>query len=804
MCKNNTFKRSVSLIFMTLSVAATLSATVTYELNGGWTNDYGWQNKGDMFAAFMTDAGAKNFNTLDYYMQQADPLSSPNICYRLTDASPALQMAEKWGWLEAYVMQAHAAQVADGASELATGGAGAAWRYAVGAFFISGQRTDWPQSANFVLLGQDAAYIPAWKHAYANPTEPTDSMGLNAPYREEHTFVGWYTTADFSGEPVTYINDKTTGTLYAKWIDYAPNIVEVKALADGSETYIQGVVNYVEGNNVYIQDALGGIRICTKETPNCHAGQRIIAQGTKSVYNGIAEVKEAGILYFEEAGLYSPIPVLTLADLQKHTLTYLGQRIYIDGATITKYDKNFPVITDGSGTIVCYNMYLDEAEFPIGTRVTVTAVTDYYSGEFRLIGDTECIKKSADIQQDTYVYPTRGEKSEYTLKNNWVVSVSENNFGARKPGPKDNVRGMAAKDGKMYFINRALAAVVVVDGATGEMLEPIAIRGEHMFEIQDEEGMWKTACTLPYNDIHFDNADNCLIGCMAYIGETFFVYKLDLTTGETTELIKERLYDNPAFKDNGYRLDAFGVYGDVNGDAIIMAADANSLNVYKWKIVDGQAGKAEQIKCAANVVNFGTAPRICPVSENLFYVDGWNTLPMLFDMSGALKGGFINSPNGVEVTNNEGDTCTMNAGHNGVVEFQYGGERFLLMAATNTYGTPASSFALYKFINDDRIFADLEPLWYFPANGMGKVTNGCRVAIPAVEIKNNEATLYVYTNNNGYASYTFSNKTLKGNTPTFVEDDAADCTAVRKIFRGGQVYIFRGGKTYTITGVAVM
>ena len=786
---------------------------IKYELNGGITNDYGWQNKGDMFAAFMTDAGVTDFETLDYYMQQTDPLSFPNICHKLSDASPAIRMTEKWGWLETYLMQAHADQADDGASELAIGGAGAAWRYAVGAFFISGQRAEWPQSANFVLLGRNDAYIPTWKHAYANPTEPEDSIVLNAPYKEGHTFVGWYDTADFSGERITFVNNKTTGTLYAKWIDYVPNIAEIKALADNTDTTVQGIVNYIEENNVYIQDHTGGIRIRTSIVPDCQVGQKIIAKGTKAAYNGISEMKDADVLFAEDAKLYEPVQVKTLNDLQKHSLTYLGQCVSIGGVTIAKYDHNFPVITDGSGMVLC-RMSLDETEFPVGTRVIITAVADYYSGELLLIGDMGGIKKAATVKQDTYDYPARGEKSEYTLENNWIVTAFENNFEGRTPGPANYVRGMAAKDGNMYFINRATASITVVDGATGEIFNPIAIKGEHLFEIQNEEGIWQTACTLPYNDIRFDNAGNCLMGGMAYGSETFFIYKVDLTTGEATELIKERLYDNPNFIDNGYRLDAFGVYGDVNNTAIIMAVDANSFNAYKWAVTDGKAGKAEQITCTIqpdtdqsllvtngrlSETNFGTAPQVHPVSTYLFYVDGAGTLPMLFDMTGALQDDFIKCPTGLQVVNNISDTCTMNTGHNGVVEFQVGDDYFLLTAATHRGGKPASAFALYKFADKDMEFAGLEPLWFFPANGMGTATNGCRTAVPSVEVKGNVATLYLYTVNNGYASYTLTNKAIK--VPTAIENDTTEyIPSPRKVFRNGQVYILRGGKTYTLTG----
>ena len=202
---------------LALMASSCLWAEITYELNGGKHNDYEWKDKGDMFAAFMTDAGATGFETLEYYMQQTDPLKSPNICAKLTDASPALKMA-KWAWLKAYIEAAHTSQAANGASSLPSDGTGAAWRYAVGAFFASIQQTGWPKSADFTELGKDAAYIPAWGQNYPNPTDPTEEVTLVAPYRAGYLFDGWYASADFSGEKVTTVDQNTTGTLYAKWV----------------------------------------------------------------------------------------------------------------------------------------------------------------------------------------------------------------------------------------------------------------------------------------------------------------------------------------------------------------------------------------------------------------------------------------------------------------------------------------------------------------------------------------------------------------------------------------------------------
>ena len=826
--KKTNFMKRFSIFFAALFVAVSSFAAVAYELNGGVTNDDNWLGKGDMFAAFMTDAGVTGFETLEYYMQQANPLGSPNICAKLSDASPALKM-EKWAWLKAYVEAAHAAQAADGASTLTADGTGAAWRYAVGAFFISGQNTGWPKSADFSSLGLPAAFMPSWKHGFANPTDPTAEFVLNAPYLEGKTFDGWYATADFSGDKVTTVNAETTGTLYAKWIDYIATIAEVRALADDSEAKTAGVVNHIDGKNIWIQDATSGLLVYTSETPTCKVGDKIVVKGVKVLYNGAPELKNAVIESAEAGELAATVAFESLAALVNDTeLKYFGYNVTVPGLKIAEYDTyNNPTVKDALGnTAKCYKMVLDPAVAPVGSKITVTAVASWYNG-FQFVGDAKNLVVVPGPKKEDYTYPARSN-GRYTLDNNWVVSNIEDNFAANKPGSNDFVRGMAAKDGIMYFINRESESIVPVDGKTGEMFDPIKITGEHLFQKSsvDSAGVetWSAATTLPFNDIKFDQAGNCLIGaCVSAssICQPFMIYTVDLETGAATELINDYIWDNTGLDSLVYRFDAFGVAGDVTKNGVVMAADATANNwlAYRWLIKDGVVGEGEQVAILldpavdqslfVNAAGFGTAPQIFPQDEEgeLFYVDGFNTLPMLFygnpEEGAVLLDDFINVPTGQVVTNQEGETLTMNYGHNGLVEFQVGEEYFLLMTASNTAASVTSSFALYKFADADRAFSGLVPLWYFPHNGMGAATNGCRTAVPSVDVvSDTEAVLYVYTNNNGYATYTLTiDPTIVDITA--VEDIEAVKVEAKKVIENGNIFILKNGVKYNALGAQV-
>ena len=796
---------------------------ITYELNGGVTNDYDWNSPADMFATFMGETGATGYSTLDEYKALSEKLAAPSgICVKLNNPETAFANDAKWGWLKAYIMKVHAAQADEGASALPDNGAGSAWRYAIGAFFIDGQRETWPKSANFATCGVStlAAYQAMWKGAYANPSilKEGETWTLTTPYKEGYTFDGWYADSTFTGAKVLSINDSTpTCTLYAKWIEYIPTIEEALAADSAATVKLGGVVTFIRGTkNVYVQDATGGVLLYTKSNATCQVGDFVVVTGNNIMYGGAPELGSAEILR-AEAGHDMPGEITTtIATLVANPLKYFCQRVKVEGVNIAKYDSKGNVfVTDGVDTVQCYYVTPDQAAFPVGAKVNLHLIAAYFNG-FQFVGPNTGIEIASAAGVDPYQYPALGENSEYTLTNKWLYSTVMDNFSDNAPSPADFARGMVAKDGKMYFINRSIGGFTVVDGATGTMLDPIMITGDHLFEAQDSTGAWGSCVTLPFNDVKLDNAGHFLIGACVSSKNRVQIYTVDITTGAATELINERLIDNEEWGQQldtasvKWRFDAFNVYGDVTGKAIVMAADANSFYAYKWTIEGGVAGKAERINCtpdpafdesllikdgALNVGDFGTAPQIFPVDFNFFYVDGWNTLPMLYDMDGNLAEDFIDCPTGVNIPM-AGDTCTMNTGHNGLCEFQIGDEYFLVMAATNTVGTPTSAFAIYKFADASKSFEGLQPMWFFPKAGMGSLTNGCRTAVPSVEVDGTKATIYVYTNNNGYGVYEMTG------LPSGLNNVNDEVNAV-KIIENGQVYIIRNGVRYTVLGAQV-
>ncbi len=191
---------------------------VTYVLNGGITNDFGWTSPQDMYNTLNADWNAfsgtsTEWKTLDQI--KGDPAAGIPIQAASMDA-PFLaddNFKLHFTWLMTYMN----AKCTEAGVSLALGSS--ALRYNLGAFFADAHRTAWPVGPDYTLCGVSnyKAYASYWKGAFANPTHPTTAFVLNEPYREGYTFDGWYTTPNFSDNPITVVDANTIATLYAKW-----------------------------------------------------------------------------------------------------------------------------------------------------------------------------------------------------------------------------------------------------------------------------------------------------------------------------------------------------------------------------------------------------------------------------------------------------------------------------------------------------------------------------------------------------------------------------------------------------------
>jgi uncharacterized repeat protein (TIGR02543 family) len=786
-------KKKITLLLMACCMSVMTFAAggnITYVLNGGVTNDYGWTSKADMLVGFNQDYNTANnvletatwytWETLDVILAAADPIV--RIPTFAGSGFYAVLTSPKWQWLHDYIVATGLAQGIAAIAETDN----AYWRYEVSAFFVNAKRTTWPISADYVAAGQPAAFIPAWRHAFSGPATYDGSAAVTIPdpYKEGVTFDGWYETADFSGAKVISVPAGAEGdkTLYAKWIEYVPTCAEVWTSAAGTTVRAAGVVTYVNGTTAYIQDATAGLMVEFASAPDIAAGDKIIVSGTTAALD--AYVKVTGVtLLSKETATVPAAQTVDLATLVAQTASYMFEYVYLEGLTIKSYGTGNVVLTDDV-TDITFAVALNQSELPVGAKINIRAIVSYDTNVL-LVGRAGDVSAAPVSRPDPATYPALKD-GKYTLTSKWLISNSMDNLSANPiASAAQMVRGMTAKDGKMYFVERGLKQLTVVNGATGVKLAPIPLAAD-IFKYTNSEGVLVDAGQLPFNDIKLDAAGHILLGnCITSNAQPFQIWKIDLATGAGTLVLQDILQQNPDFESATIRFDAFGVYGDVDNNAIIMAANASAMEAYKWTITNGVVGSAEVViidKSQAGTFltglgNPGTAPQIFPMDENYFYIDGNATLPTLIDMEGNIVDGFYNVPADVEVW-----AADNRAGHNGLVEFEMGGEYFFLMASGNTAANPPSTFRLFKWKDANKEFKDIESLWTLPAAGMGAASNAYRTAIPAVEVNEaaKTATLYLYTGENGYGVYEF--RTDGGNSISTINNDA-----VKVIVSGNQV-----------------
>lgn len=417
------------------------------------------------------------------------------------------------------------------------------------------------------------------------------------------------------------------------------------------------------------------------------------------------------------------------------------------------------------------------------------------------------------------------KKGNYQLVNQWVRAQTAGNYVNTDLGGANLVRGMVAKDAQMYFCYRGGVgknSIIVVDGITGKHEKTITLSANAFAKesVNTETGATEmvNSVTLPNNDIKLDGAGNFLVGpCITSGSEPMQVYKVNIKTGECTELINEVIADNAEYAELNIRFDAFGVWGDVEDYAVVMAVNASAMNAFRWVIEDGVAGAAELVTldplfAGDASVNPGSAPQIMPISEDLFYVDGNATFPTLYQYSDG-KGTRIDC-----FYDAEGTALpilgTMNQGHNGITDFELLNadgetEYFMCCAATNTAKAPKSSFAIIKYADESLSFQTAELIYQFPSKGFGEASNSYRTA-PAFAAENpnnsNAADIYVYVGENGMARYTFScdGKEIKQDqdiNDNPMNDVAVENVTVANVYTEGGLVIAEGEfQIFTVAG----
>jgi len=306
------------------------------------------------------------------------------------------------------------------------------------------------------------------------------------------------------------------------------------------------------------------------------------------------------------------------------------------------------------------------------------------------------------------------------------------------------------------------SVVYKLDAATGNMV------GELPLTL---DGAIYGNTTLNANTVGVDNFGHLYIS--PYTSELATeqpVYMLDGETGELT------LIANLDKGDALARCDYIDVMGDITreqAECNIMTVGASSELLYRWHADQGgdfEGGFEGDPYLAIldfypeTVTQWGYAPVVKMIlgededtrySGELFYVDGFSSSPILYDVTGTMVDNFENV---------DPAFWPMDVGANGVCEFTLEGRNFIVFVAAQYTGVDEATMinkACQVYIcelGEGMSLGGMQRYWMVP-DQLGAVSDGgTRVQSMNVEYGtdaegNEEVTLYIYKCYNGMAVY---------------------------------------------------
>lgn len=167
-------------------------------------------------------------------------------------------------------------------------------------------------------------------------------------------------------------------------------IAEALAATEGIFT-VKGVVTHVEGQNVYVQDATGGICLYFDEAQSAiKLGDTIIGTGTRTAFNDLPEL--AGASYRASSGLKLAAKATTIGEL---TEADVCEYVEITNVKVTEvYDNNGGwsapniTVTDGTNSIQLYKAVVEKTEgtwsIKVGDVLDIKAAVGINKGKLQL------------------------------------------------------------------------------------------------------------------------------------------------------------------------------------------------------------------------------------------------------------------------------------------------------------------------------------------------------------------------------------------------------------------------------------
>ena len=361
------------------------------------------------------------------------------------------------------------------------------------------------------------------------------------------------------------------------------------------------------------------------------------------------------------------------------------------------------------------------------------------------------------------------------IKNMWIQDRAHTaDVWSNRPYCNTSARTAVMNDGFIY-IARSNANTVIqgTDTLSQSVIYKVdATNGELVKELQlTLDGNIYGGATLSSNTVGVDNFGHLYMAPFSSnLATVQPVYLVDKETGELTFVAE--LDKGDALQ----RCDYIDVMGDLTleeAECNIMTVGASSEYIYRWHAdqggeweggFDGDPYLAIIDFYPETVTQWGYAPVAKMIlgedednrySGELFYIDGFSSSPILYDVTGTLVESFE------EV---DPECLPMDVGANGVCEFTLDGRNFIVYVAAQYTGVDEATMvnkACQVYIcelGEGMTMAGMQRYWMVP-DELGAVSDGgTRVQSMNVEYGvdaegNEEVTLFIFKCYNGMAVY---------------------------------------------------
>lgn len=274
------------------------------------------------------------------------------------------------------------------------------------------------------------------------------------------------------------------------------NVKEARDTATGKTVTTSGIVTFVDGRNLTIQDDVAGIVVRTKDIPKANLGDKIEATGTRSTYNGLEQLDNSTFKVLSSGNELPSPKVVTLKELvaDKMAESLESQRVELKEVNLRQIN------TSGNTSIYKDNNEMNIYKIPDITKegisdydkVNVIAIVSQYNDmQLRVVEakDVTLVEKGEELvyEEPDFEDPIKPEM-EVQIKKDFPEALNINEAMATPFDTEIMVYGVATHS---YGGGSALILEDIIDGKvvgyqvygpteTVQMGDIVLVKGKHI------------------------------------------------------------------------------------------------------------------------------------------------------------------------------------------------------------------------------------------------------------------------------------------------------------------------------------